>query len=207
LKYYGKLGILASLKDEYGNQVFPEAGTAECQLEYTVKYLGEKSVGRTSVDVLFNGDHRIAVECKLAEREIGKCSKECEGPYTCQSAEDTKCPLSLLGISHWDHVPSLFDWECPLRDTYQLVRNILAACVNRETKILDASGHAVLLYDERNPEFKRGGKAMNAWQKTNDALKDKSLLRRCTWQELAKELRKDKELEWLTDALKEKYGF
>ena len=44
-----------------------------------------------------------------------------------------------MGIKYWQFIPLLFEWSsdrdydpCPLRDNYQLVRNILAACINNE---------------------------------------------------------------------------
>ena len=41
-----------------------------------------------------------------------------------------------------------------MRTTYQLVRNVLAVCVRSEKDNRDfKNGHAVLLYDERNPAF------------------------------------------------------
>ena len=94
---------------------------------------------------------------------------------------------------------------CPLRSTYQLVRNILAACV-RPNGDLDPAGYAVLLYDARNPEFAQGGKGYLAWQAVKSALRNPVLLRRCTWQELVACLRRDDQLHWLTEALRSKYG-
>ena len=71
---------------------------------------------------------------------------------------------------------------------------------------LDPAGHAVLLYDGRNPDFAEGGQGHEAWQAVQSALKNPVLLRRCTWQELAACLRQDAELDWLTGALRDKYG-
>ena len=92
-----------------------------------------------------------------------------------------------------------------IKSTHQQVRNILAACV-RAGGVLDPAGHAVLLYDGRNPDFAEGGKGHEAWQAVHSALKNPVLLRRCTWQELAACLRQDAELDWLTGALRNKYG-
>ena len=110
---------------------------------------------------------------------------------------------------------SLFEWasdidhnpNCPLHDTYQLIRNILAACILPDGTLNATAGHAVMLYDERNPEFMSGGKAMNAWTETRNGLRDKSILRKCTWQQLIYVLRSDSSLLWLTEALAEKNGF
>ena len=60
---------------------------------------------------------------------------------------------------------------CPLHATYQLVRNILAACV-RPNAELDPAAHAVLLYDARNPEFAQGGRGDQAWQAVRGRLEE-----------------------------------
>ena len=64
----------------------------------------------------------------------------------------------------------------------------------------------MLLYDGRNPDFAEGGQGFEAWLDVLIALKNPVLLRRCTWQELAACLRQDAELDWLTGALRDKYG-
>ncbi|MHB1455399.1 MAG: PGN_0703 family putative restriction endonuclease [Armatimonadota bacterium] len=228
LQYHNKLHILKGLTGDDDQPLFIRNLSPKCSMEFEVDYLGEQSGRGTNVDVFFNGDYRVAVECKIAETEIGSCSRPrqesgaddyCNGSYSHQHKGDERCSLTAKGIEYWKHIPDLFtldsaaDYDtCPLRETYQLVRNILAACVQSKSGPTPdmVNGHAVLLYDDRNPEFHDCcGKGMNAWQNTKDALKPefKHLLQKCTWQELVAELRTDPELKWLTDELNEKYGF
>ena len=76
-----------------------------------------------------------------------------------------------------------------------------------ETGKLDTGkGHAVLVYDERNPAFVECGAGSKAYEQTREALRGKSMLRRCSWQTILKQLRAMEELKWLTDELKLKYG-
>ena len=231
LKVHDKLGLLADLRGEDGLPPFASElvqprytwAATQPELEYHVSYLGEPH--STSVDVMFDGKYRVAVECKLSEPEVGSCSRprlglsasnyerdHCDGTYTCQRGRRERCALTEQGIAYWLYIPKLLTWlagadlqPCPLRSTYQLVRNILAACV-RPNGDLDPAGHAVLLYDARNPEFAEGGKGYRAWEAVRSALKNPALLRRCTWQELVARLRRDDELNWLTGALRSKYG-
>ena len=126
------------------------------------------------------------------------------------------CILSGLGIKYWEFIPQLFNdsWStditetpCPLRMPYQLVRNILIACV-RDGKADPKNGHAVLLYDQRNPAFQVGGKGRKAFDQVRDGLKDenKNLMQECTWQQIVGAIRKDTEMSWLVAALRDKYG-
>jgi hypothetical protein len=96
---------------------------------------------------------------------------------------------------------------CPLGDTYQLVRNILAACINPDQRMETGNAHALVIYDARNPAFQEGGKANRQWLAVKGALRNPDSLRSCSWQRLISHIDKDPELHWMVDALKAKYGF
>ena len=83
----------------------------------------------------------------------------------------------------------------------------MAATVDAEGHLDRTRGHALVLYDERNPAFRPGGKANDQWRAATSALRDPSLLRLCSWQRLAGHLSRDSELAWLVAGLRDKYGF
>lgn len=229
LRRYDKLDLLTGLRGEDGLPLFPRSVVANCwisscfQLEYQVDYLGERRA--TSVDLMLGGQYRVAVECKLSEPDTGACSRPelgptdsnyesdfCDGTFTRQRGRRDRCSLTEAGRTYWKYIPRLFSWSydadmrpCPLLATYQLVRTILAACV-RPGGQLDEAAHAVLLYDERNPEFAEGGKGCAAYQAVRAALKNPALLQRGSWQNLVGCMWQDRELDWLTAALRSKYG-
>jgi hypothetical protein len=89
--------------------------------------------------------------------------------------------------------------------TYQIVRNILAACVRVDGKLYPEGGHAVLLYDERNPAFQNNGAVWNAYEAVKKSLTNDTLLQRYTWQALVTRLRADGETSWLAEGLRIKY--
>ena len=106
---HGKLDCLQGLVGDDGKPLFirDSGHGSKCQLEFEVDYLGEKNRGRTSIDVLFDGDYRIAVECKLSEEEVGSCSRprlvagdpsfeaqHCDGSYMVQSPRKSRCSLT-----------------------------------------------------------------------------------------------------------------
>lgn len=226
LKVFKKLDCLAELNGDDGKPLFIRSSNYHehfC-LEFVVDYLGEPRP--TSVDVFFGGNYRVAVECKFAETEVGSCSRPkltpkdsnynrdyCDGRYAAQRGRSERCSLSSVGIQYWRHIPQLFNWSadidhdpCPLCETYQLVRNVLVACVRRDGELDLENGHAILLYDARNPAFQLGGKGWMAWQNVRAALKNPSLLQACTWQQVLDTMRFEPELSWLTDLLRQKYG-
>jgi hypothetical protein len=222
LRVYNKLFCLAGLRGDDGKPLFVRGtpNDQQCELEFDIDYLGEPQ--STSVDVFFDGNYRVAVECKLSESEVGRCSRpkldkdnpeHCNGSFTFQAGRTKRCSLTERGVEYWTYVPRLFNWPadvnhvpCPLAETYQLVRNVLAACVRRGGEL--GPGHAVLLYDERNPAFHETGKGFRAWTKARESLADPSRLQRCTWQQLTRCLRESgMELAWLADGLHKKYGF
>jgi len=229
LKVGKKLDCLLDLQDENGLNLFPIAASDACSLEHEIDYLGEAKRAQTSVDVMFIKGYRIAVECKLAEDKFGVCSRPdlkdddpqyltdfCDGSYTVQLNRAERCALTSKRIRYWEFVPQLTSWSadvdhvpCPLRPTYQIIRNLLAACVSpMPPATLDPpNGHVVVIFDDRNPAFRQGGQAHSALLATKTRLKDPSRLRKCSWQQIAAAMRRNPHLVWLTDALHLKYGF
>jgi hypothetical protein len=87
------------------------------------------------------------------------------------------------------------------------VRNILAVGVGDDERASPATGHVVLIYDERNPAFQEGGKGFISFTDTQQALRDPTMLRKCSWQRMVQHLRNKNILPWLTEQLDLKYGF
>lgn len=226
LKVYDRLHYLCELSDDAGLPLMGNASPSKenFHMEYNVKYLNEPRP--TSLDGFISGDYQVAIECKLMEPEVGTCSRPrlrkidknyerdyCNGTYTYQNGRKTRCSLTDIGVSYWKYIPDLFKWNsnmdhptCPLRKNYQLVRNILAACVRDDGFVLPEKGHVVLIYDERNPAFQKGGKGCTAYEITKEALQEPQLLRKCSWQRIIKHLRNKDKFSWLVDQLKAKYG-
>ena len=118
----------------------------------------------------------------------------CDGTYTVQHGRRTRCALTEIGVQYWQHAPAVFNWNpdidhspCPLAWTYQLVRNVLAATV-RKDRVETASGHALIIYDERNPAFWPGGNARSAYDAVCTALRHPGLLRTVSWQRVIDQL-------------------
>jgi hypothetical protein len=147
---------------------------------------------------------------KLAQR-LAEMEEEAEARGT-QLSYPSDCELSKQSIKYWEFIPQLFTWAtemtdapCPLRTPYQLVRTILMACV-RNGGADPRNGHAVLLYDRRNSAFQGTGRVWQAPDQVRQGLKDSSLMQACTWQAVVGAIRKDSELNWLVDGLRDKYG-
>ena len=197
------------------------------RMEYLVQHLGERR-SKTSIDVwLDGGDQRVAVECKFTERDFGQCSRptlkpgkdvnydrdHCDGSYTRQRGRRSRCSLTEIDVRYWRYLPQLFDWSadrdmnpCPLHSTYQIARNVLAACVRPDRTVDIDGGQALVIYDERNPAFLQGGEAAQQWDAATQALVRRPLLRRCSWQRLVAHLANDRDLTWLINGLAAKYG-
>jgi len=229
LRAYGRLDLLRDLVTEDG-EPFIDRDIQDVELEHVVDFLGEERGRETNVDALLrcSRGYRVAFECKLAEEDVGRCSRpelrrgeaanyerdHCDGSYTVQAGRKARCSLTEVGIRYWEHVPALFTWRseddhalCPLRETYQLSRNVIAACVDRPTNLVEpTNGHAVLLYDARNPAFREEGAGWRAFQQARGALRNPSSLRRGTWQAVASRIREDPVVGWLGEALRAKYG-
>jgi len=217
----GHLAALGALTAECGRSAFTETpNLLHMTLERHVNWLGEPRP--TSIDVCFEGpQYRIAVECKLSESVFGACSRPrlprdnpsyCDGTYTVQHGRRTRCALTEIGVQYWQHAPAVFNWNpdvdhspCPLAWPYQLVRNVLAATV-RKDRVETASGHALIIYDERNPAFWPGGDARSAYDAVRAALRDPGLLRTVSWQRVIGQLSAVRDLRWLVDGLEAKYG-
>jgi hypothetical protein len=227
LRELGRLDALAGLRAEDDlvaspwPAFFSDVGGWSAELEYAVDYLGEPR--STSVDVLLTGASRVAVECKLAEADVGTCSRprrprtdpdHCNGSYAVQMARTAPCALTERGVKYWDYIPDLFDISsaivhrpCPLHTTYQLVRNVLAACVTANGPVRSGSAHALLLYDARNPSFRPGGAGAAAFEAVTARLRHPGLLRRCSWQRVLGWIGRHHDLDWLVREVSAKYGF
>jgi hypothetical protein len=218
---------LYELQDDAGLPLFGKTQKApdNFKMEHKTDCLGEPRP--TSLDGFLPGDYQIAIECKFTETEVGTCSRpkltpsdsnyesdHCSGVYSIQRERKKRCPLTESGILYWQYIPSLFKWKtdrdlnpCPLYKNYQLVRNILAAGVDSDGKVSVDNGHVVLLYDERNPSFQKQGDGLLAYNKTQAALRELTMIRKCSWQRIVQHLRSKRILHWLTDELALKYGF
>ncbi len=227
LKVYDCLSYLGELTADSGESLLGDASVSpeNFVMEFQVDYLGEPHC--TSLDGFISGTYQVAIECKFTESEVGSCSRPllkprdsnyetdfCDGTFTKQRGRRERCSLTGIGVLYWRYVPELFKWSgnvdlvpCPLHKNYQLVRNVLAACVRPDGTLSPESGHVVLIYDERNPAFQENGHGFIAFEETRDALKDPCLLRKCSWQRIIRRLRIDKNFSWLTEQLEIKYGF
>jgi hypothetical protein len=219
----GLLNSLAEIRDDEGRSLLGKARIARNNfaMEVEVDWLGEPRP--TSLDAYVSGGYPLAVECKFAEAEMGACSRPklprknpecCDGSYSRQRGRKTRCSLTEIGVRYWDYVPSLFNWKsardlspCPLRNNYQLVRNVLAVATNPNQESLSKHGHVLLIYDNRNPAFQPDGKGLASYVETRATLREPNMLRKCSWQRLIQHLRDTGSLPWLTEQLAHKYGF
>jgi len=194
-------------------------------MEHNIDFLGEPR--QTSLDGYISGIYQIAIECKFTEPEVGTCSRPqiiptasnydqelCKGDYSRQRSRKERCSLTEIGVLYWRYIPCLFKWKndtdlspCPLYKNYQLVRNILSVGVKPDKSISANHGHAILIYDERNPSCQADGNILAAYLETRNALLEPKMLRKISWQKIVKNMRKKKLLPWLTEELDLKYGF
>jgi ADP-ribosylglycohydrolase len=226
LAVHKALHQLSKLKDDEGLDLFGKAqvSSENFAMEYKIKYLGEPR--SSSLDGYISGDYRVAIECKFTEAEVGTCSRpglkptasnyereHCNGTYSFQRARKERCSLTEIGVLYWRYLPKLFKWKddsdlfpCPLHKNYQLIRNILAIGVKPDGSVSLKDGHALLIYDERNPAFQDGELGLMAYRETKEALLEPSMLRKCSWQRIVQHLRQNDVLPWLTGNLALKYG-
>lgn len=221
----GRLGLLSEIVAEDGFLAFgPLFVEATLELEKSVTTLREPRP--TSVDVWLEGSYKVAVECKLSESEFGTCSRTklspkavnfkeqfCDGTYTKQNSRDSNCSLTEIGVSYWQYLDDLLGWSsivehrpCPLSSTYQLVRNLLAVCVDEHGQMHTDIGHVLTIYDERNPSMAADGYANRQWNAVHTSLKSPNLLRKLSWQSLISQWPEDRVLDWLEQELAFKFG-
>jgi hypothetical protein len=222
-----RLPLLSAVRSEDGRPAFgPMLDNTTIELEKEIKTLGERPQRGTSVDVWFEGDYRVAVECKLAEPEFGTCSRtrlkptdkefetqHCDGNYTWQRGRTERCTLTEIKVRYWQFMDELFGWSsetdhrpCPLDRTYQLARNILAVCVDQDGELHIDRGHALIIYDQRNPAMAKDGACDRSWRAACESLQARSTLRRLSWQAFIAQWPSDAILNWLKQELCEKYG-
>ena len=219
LVVYDHLDCLTQIAADDGGLAFGSGpfDPADVKLEYSVGNLLHEPQP-TSVDVWMPGRTLVCVECKMTEAEVGACSRPgkkkhahpCDGTYTYQAGRVHRCALAADGVDYWDHIPAVLKWDvkndaspCPLRRTYQLVRNVLAATVEGG-RVVAGRGHALLVYDVRNPVFQPH--AGGTFEKLREQLIEPDLLRRCSWQRIIAAMADFKDLRWLVHGLEEKYG-
>ena len=226
LAVHNSFEYLSDLQDDEGNNLFGSAQITSSNflMEHRIDYLGEHR--HTSLDGYISGGYRVAIECKFTETEVGTCSRPrltpadpnfgsefCNGTYSQQWGRDERCPLTGSGVLYWQYIPAFFKFgndadldPCPLNKNYQLVRNVLAIGVNENGSVSTEDGHAILIYDERNPAFMKDGHGLISYSEIITALKPPDMLRKCSWQKITDCIRQNKILPWLTDQLAIKYG-
>jgi hypothetical protein len=223
---HGELSILSRLGDDDGQPLIISQVIEFDQLimEHKIDYLQEPR--KTRIDAFIPGDFQVAIECKFTESEFGSCSRPhlkktvsnydkdyCTGAYRQHNGRKEKCPLTKKGISYWDYVPTFFKWDkdedqvtCHLRYNYQLVRNILAAGIRKNGNPQPENGQVIIIFDERNPACRPGGKIYKSFWETKNALKHPHMLKSVTWQRIINQMRQENILPWLTKSLDQKYG-
>ena len=222
VRAFDRLDLLEEVSADCGRPAFPPMPQGmRLEFEHEPGFLGEPRP--TSVDIWLHGpEGRAAVECKFTERDFGVCSQTkpgrpprrfCDGTYRVQQGRRERCALTEIGVLYWRYLPRLFDWPadrdhrpCPFRDVYQLGRNALAAAVAPDGALEAARGHALVMYDARNPEFRPNGRAGRQWAAATEACRIPGLLRRASWQRLLAALAGAGELSYLIDDLEAKYG-
>jgi hypothetical protein len=220
----GRLPLLSAIKAEDGRLAFGTAlNQTSLELEKDIDSLGEQLGRSTSVDVWFEGPYRVAVECKLSEAAFGTCSRtrlepgdkqHCDGSYTLQGERKMeRCSLTQVGVRYWNYSEAAFGWSadidhrrCPMSNTYQLMRNVLAACVVTDGALDEGIGHALVIYDQRNPSMAEDGECGRQWREIFSALRNPGTLRPLSWQSLIAQWPNDDVLDWLRSELRAKYG-
>ena len=223
---FDRLDLLQDVSAECGRPAFfQDLHGSSLEFEHEVRCLGEPRP--TSIDVLLHRPQgRVAIECKFAEREFGTCSRprlrpgdptyaeqHCDGCYRIQRSRRERCALTEIGVRYWQYLSKVFAWTtdcdlvpCPFDHVYQLARNALAATVKSEGILEQTNGHALVVYDARNPEFQAGGMAETQWAAAVSACHVPGLLRRLSWQRLLTTVAGTPELDYLVEGARKKYG-
>jgi hypothetical protein len=217
LKAYDSVRLLKGLVDDQGLPLFDTAvlSAENVSMEHPLTILNEPV--SASIDIFLSGPFQIAVQSTLMEQDAGKCSSVtwayCNGSYAVQMGSQERCYLTNKGVRYWEYIPTVFSWAsnvnhspCPLYNTFQLVRRIFAASMGPDGKFSPKRGHAIQVYDDRNPAFRKGGKGFEAYESIRAALRYPTLLRKCSWQRLIEHMRSRSALPWLTVELESKYG-
>ncbi|RJX22782.1 MAG: hypothetical protein C4575_00615 [Desulforudis sp.] len=186
--------------------------------EFTPWWL-EKGERKSQIDFyLVSNTTRIAVECKLTEKDIGICDPTAKGEairaYSRLPAFEVCNRVRYNGARYWEFLPEISNTpfpffcpeRCPLYKSYQLARNVMAAVVDPVAERVDSQGTALLLYDARNPCFKAAQGTPDILRSTQELLRDPSLLCSASWQSLAGLLGSTGRYEELLIFLKDKYG-
>jgi hypothetical protein len=218
LKAYDSVQSFRGLLDDQGFPLFDtaELSAENLSMEHGLTILNEPDPA--SIDVFIDGPYQVAIESTLTEEDVGNCSAVtrafCNGNYAVHMGRQERCHFTDKGLRYWQYIPMVFSWgtnvnhkPCPLHNTFQLVRRIFAASIGPDGKFSPKRGHAILIYDERNPGFRKGGKGFEAYESIRAALRHPTLLRKCSWQRLVGHLRSRSVLPWLTTELEKKYGF
>jgi hypothetical protein len=226
LKAMGQIHLLQGITADGGLPAFFESAEQAPSLELESSVNTLKEPRPTSIDAYFSGSHRVAVEVKFTEERFGTCSRPrltsrdpnferdyCDGTLTQQRGRKDRCSLTEQKIRYWEYLPQLFHWPanadahpCPLAQTYQLARNLLAVSVTADGALDTDNAHVLVVYDNRNPAFAPGGTADAQWHQTVAALRFPKMLRRLSCQQLAGHLATHQPLHWLVDGLHRKYG-
>jgi len=160
----------------------------------------------------------ISIECKLTENDIGFCSqpkKHACNSYAYQLGrnENSRCYYTDIGVKYWYFIPEIIDWDtnvdypkCPLYESFQIIRNILAASISPITGKLLNKSNTLIIYDERNENFQSGSKFELSFNSVRNKLKKGVELQKTTWQEICRVIQEDGENSDLVIWLKEKYG-
>lgn len=217
----GDLDLITGLKCDDGEPLLSIWVSPKLtRFEYPVVNL-ETGRRKTQIDFFISGGRsRIAIECKLMEDKIGDCSESKDGKESKAFRQLPGCDachrVRLNGARYWELLPQISDIKlegpwcyCPLKEPYQIARNVMAAALDPDTGEFDGNGIALLLYDGNNPRFGKGGKADRIFSEFRSRLNNPSILRKASWQSFARSIKeqgKRPEYSQLLGYLSDKYG-